>query len=468
SIVEPDEDITVTILSNFAYSLDPATSSASSLILNDDISQISILGPAGAVTEDGAETVTFTVTRDNVSSETPALSVDFAATGSATPGVDYSMTHSGSISFPVGVEAVTVVVTPNQDDIVELDETVVLSVAPAPGGQYLVGSPNSATGVIFNDDSAAFSIDDSVVFEGNSGQVITRFTVTLNHSVDVPVSVDYATADGSATTSDNDYLNLSGSLQFDGNTSITESFNVSVVGDVFAEPDETFLVLLSNVQSSGRDVTISDGSGLGTILNDDLGLASVPVESVVYFNEDAQSELDYTPDSTGQRSIIRKIQVTFAGAVNIAPGPVQGDGFVVESSAGSRVQLEVLNSELVNGKQVVVLGFAGTTLIEAISASQAELSPMLVDGLYTLMVDGSEFGIDANGDAPGVSSIDEFHRLFGDIDGDGTVLGRDNSKFVKYRRDLRFDEIFDYDSDDETQDRDDNIEFKARFGTRLF
>ncbi|QDV83430.1 Calx-beta domain-containing protein [Planctomycetes bacterium TBK1r] len=470
SIVEPDEDITVTILSNFAYSLDPATSSASSLILNDDISQISILGPAVAVavTEDGAETVTFTVTRDNVSSETPALSVDFATTGSATPGVDYSMTHSGSISFPVGVEAVTVVVTPNQDDIVELDETVVLSVAPAPGGQYLVGSPNSATGVIFNDDSAAFSIDDSVVFEGNSGQVITRFTVTLNHSVDVPVSVDYATADGSATTSDNDYLNLSGSLQFDGNTSITESFNVSVVGDVFAEPDETFLVLLSNVQSSGRDVTISDGSGLGTILNDDLGLASVPVESVVYFNEDAQSELDYTPDSTGQRSIIRKIQVTFAGAVNIAPGPVQGDGFVVESSAGSRVQLEVLNSELVNGKQVVVLGFAGTTLIEAISASQAELSPMLVDGLYTLMVDGSEFGIDANGDAPGVSSIDEFHRLFGDIDGDGTVLGRDNSKFVKYRRDLRFDEIFDYDSDDETQDRDDNIEFKARFGTRLF
>ena len=48
-----------------------------------------------------------------------------------------------------------------------------------------------------------------------------------------------------------------------GNTAYT--FNVMVNGDLAVEPDETFLVNLSNVTGG----TLLDGQGVGTIQNDD-------------------------------------------------------------------------------------------------------------------------------------------------------------------------------------------------------
>src|SRR5439155_3012324 len=75
---------------------------------------------------------------------------------------------------------------------------------------------------------------------------------------------NYATADGTATTADNDYLAASGTVTFaPGQTS--QPVTVNVVGDTKFEPDETFSVNLSNPNNA----TILVGTGTGTILNDD-------------------------------------------------------------------------------------------------------------------------------------------------------------------------------------------------------
>lgn len=115
------------------------------------------------------------------------------------------------------------------------------------------------------------SIGDVSVLEGNSGNTDAEFTVTLSGAAGSPVTVDFATADGTATLGDNDYLATSGTLTFaPGET--TRIVPVSVVGDLAVEADEGFFVNISNLSGGG---SISDAQGDGTILNDD-GSGGVP------------------------------------------------------------------------------------------------------------------------------------------------------------------------------------------------
>ena len=108
------------------------------------------------------------------------------------------------------------------------------------------------------------SIDDVSKLEGDSGTTDFSFTVALDKAVSKDVSVHYNTNNGSATTTDSDYLAKSGSITIPaGQTSNTVTIQVN--GDTKVEPDETFTIFLS----TPTNATIVDDTGLGTILNDD-------------------------------------------------------------------------------------------------------------------------------------------------------------------------------------------------------
>jgi hypothetical protein len=77
--------------------------------------------------------------------------------------------------------------------------------------------------------------------------------------------VDFATADGTATVADSDYIAASDTLTF-GPGETEKTVTVRVKGDRTAEPDETFFVNLTNATGGA---TILDTQGVGTILNDD-------------------------------------------------------------------------------------------------------------------------------------------------------------------------------------------------------
>ena len=104
----------------------------------------------------------------------------------------------------------------------------------------------------------AIYIGDASIVEGNSGTRTMSFTVNLSHPSGLGVSVNYATANGTAKTSDNDYLAASGRLDFaPGET--TKTVNVTIRGDTRKEADERFLVKLSGADGA----TIADGQGGG-------------------------------------------------------------------------------------------------------------------------------------------------------------------------------------------------------------
>jgi hypothetical protein len=107
------------------------------------------------------------------------------------------------------------------------------------------------------------TIGDATVAEGNASTTLS-FPVTLSAASTLPVSVGYATADGSATAPA-DYAAASGTLTFSPGEA-AKAITVTVVGDTAVEPDETFTVTLANPVNA----TITDGSATATLTNDDV------------------------------------------------------------------------------------------------------------------------------------------------------------------------------------------------------
>ncbi|HKV35299.1 MAG TPA: Calx-beta domain-containing protein, partial [Pyrinomonadaceae bacterium] len=120
------------------------------------------------------------------------------------------------------------------------------------------------SGTINNDDAQpAISINDVSVSEGNSGTTTAGFTVSLSNPSSQTISVNFATANNTATAG-SDYASTSSVVTFTpGQT--TQPINITVNGDTTFEPNETFFINLAN----GTNATINDSQGTGTITNDD-------------------------------------------------------------------------------------------------------------------------------------------------------------------------------------------------------
>jgi len=131
-------------------------------------------------------------------------------------------------------------------------------------------------------------IDDVAMLEGDLGESTTFvFDVTLSAATDVPVIVDFAAADGTATGADNDYLAAAGTLVFNLGDPLTKTVEVTAVGDDVSESDETFLVVLSNASNA----IIVDDTGVGTIINDDGPVTTEQVAYTLVLTDDVGTEL---------------------------------------------------------------------------------------------------------------------------------------------------------------------------------
>jgi probable HAF family extracellular repeat protein len=205
----------------------------------------------------GTTNAVFTIRLSAASGE--AVTVSFATSdGTASAGSDYAA-HSGSITLAPGATTATVTVAVNGDRVGEPNEAFHVGLSAAAGALIADGQ---GVGTIV-DDEPRLSISDATQVEGTAGFTLFVFTVSLSAPSDAPVTVSYATADGTATAGQ-DYIARSGTLTFaPGETSKTIS--VAVRGDRRAESNEAFLINLSAAQGA----LIVNSQGLGTILDDD-------------------------------------------------------------------------------------------------------------------------------------------------------------------------------------------------------
>jgi disulfide oxidoreductase YuzD len=239
---------------------------------------------SGTIAENGgAATVTATLSAESASDVTVTLGYSGTAVGG---GTDYTAS-SAAISIPAGSTAGTVTVTAVNDTIDETDESIIVDIASVTNG--VENGTQKVTVTIADDDAEpAISVNDPSVAEGNSGNTELTFTVILSAASGKSITIDYATANGTATAG-SDYTAAGGALTFNaGETSKT--VNVTVAGDWVTEPNETVLLNLSNPDNA----SIADAQGSGTITNDEADpLITVNDVSVAEGNADT-STLSFT------------------------------------------------------------------------------------------------------------------------------------------------------------------------------
>ena len=260
---EPNEDFFVNLFNPGNASVSDAQGQGN--ITNDDANPtITINDPSVVEGNVGnGPNMNFVITLSNPTSIT--LSVPFSlADGSANVGSDYQ-TNSGSFTVFPGAITSTVSIGINGDVSVEPDENFFMNLGATAGATI---ADNQGVGTIINDDGLAspgISINNVTVTEGNSGTVNANFTVSLTASSVSTITVNYATADNSATLANNDYVTKSGVVTFTpGQTS--QGVSITVNGDTAFEPNETFFVNLT----TPANAIIIKAQGTGTITNDDV------------------------------------------------------------------------------------------------------------------------------------------------------------------------------------------------------
>jgi large repetitive protein len=325
AVFEPNETFTVN-LSNATGNTGITDSQGVGTIQNDDTAPIISIATPTPITEGntGTKTLSFTVTLSKAAST--AVTVSYATSNAtATAGSDY-VSASGTVTFAAGDTSETVNVTINGDTVFEPNETFNVTLSNASANATLVGGTSTAVGTINNDDARpTISINDVIQNEGNNGSANFVFTVSLTAPTYEPVTVSYATSNGTAEAG-TDYTAKTGSVTIPAG-SVSTTIAVSVNGDAVSEVTETFNVTLS---APTAGYTISDPTGLGTITNDDQ--AHLITISDVSQNEGTSLTFTLTmsPGSNGSTSVDWNLvdittspndhQSTVSGTVNFSNG----------------------------------------------------------------------------------------------------------------------------------------------------
>ncbi len=311
--VEPDETFTVTLTNPTNATLNRTTATAT--ITNDDV----------APPPQNGNTVTHSVVDDWGSghSANMALTAGSANLSSWTVEFDTPATitniWNGQITSHTGTHYVVSNVSYN--GAVAAGETTTFGYQATPGATGSAPTNIKVNGATVGTSTPALpaiSIADLSVAEGNGEHSHFMFTVTMDKAATTPVTVKYATSDGTAT-SGADYVAGSGTLTFAAGVT-TQTVHVDIIGDTAVEPDETFRVTLSDPTGA----TISRAVATGTIVNDDT--AAPP-----------------TPPATTPGLSISDASVTEPGSVGIAPGYLHTSGNQIVDSQGNPVQLSSVN-----------------------------------------------------------------------------------------------------------------------------
>lgn len=236
-------------------------SSTTVTLLDNDDYTASIVGPASVVPGTPAE---FTVRLSAPATKTEVIHVSTQA-GSASDITDFRPLTRLPLVFNPGdtSRSFRVPVLANTDT--ETDESFFIRLMPTSGGfpridPFRVLIPGNGPA-----PPPQMTIANVTVTEGNAGKKAIGFTIFLSERYDLPVTVRYATANGTATTADSDYEPVEGVATIDPGAT-TAVVQLNIVGDTRVEPDETFTLVLS----APVNATLTKATGVVTIVTDDI------------------------------------------------------------------------------------------------------------------------------------------------------------------------------------------------------
>ncbi len=224
--------------------------------------------PTVTVSEQGGADVTFTVTRAGGTFGTLTVDYSVDAGSTATLGSDYTFTP-GTLTFANGDStAQTFTVHVNDDNLAELDETVILSLSNMTYDDGVngvvslnenLGTPSTETLTITDFEEGTFQFS-TAAYSGNEGTDVD-ITITRTGGTDGPASVDLTLLADTADAADIGTALGTSTINF-GNTDTSQTVTIHINTDGLSEGAERILLQLDNAQPPGAQVGAVDTATL--------------------------------------------------------------------------------------------------------------------------------------------------------------------------------------------------------------
>ena len=269
----------------------------------------------------------FTVSLTAAATETVLVVYSTADDTATAAGNDYVAT-SGTLTFNPGVLAQAITVQVLGDNVSEPSETFLVNFNASGGA---TGSGQAIGNIIDDDGTPTLTIDDVTVSAG-VGISQAVFTVTLSGAVSQPVTVGFATSDGSAVAGE-DYLVSSGNLQFTPGGPSTQTITVTILATGGPEDDKTFFV---NLSSPTGGAVIGDDLGIGTIITQGLSISDA---TIVEGNEDSRNAVFTVTLSRESLAPVTVVYSTADGTATLADDDYEATSGTLTFAAGVRTQL---------------------------------------------------------------------------------------------------------------------------------
>ena len=258
----PEESVELTLAPGAGYTVG-SPDAATLAIADNDKPTVSVFLDTASATEGGA--ATFTFARSGINSLGP-LTVNYTLGGTTTAVADYSPALSGSITIPVGETTASLDVNALTDSLIEVPETLILTVA-ANAAYNVAADPNNAATLTISDPAAqqpmvTLTVTDNESSERSGYKGNGQFTLTRAGSVASAVTVNLL-ASGTATPG-SDYTTLPSTVTIPAGQS-TATVDLAVLDDSEVEPDETATLTLQ----AGAGYTVGNSSAATAVIYDD-------------------------------------------------------------------------------------------------------------------------------------------------------------------------------------------------------
>jgi hypothetical protein len=280
ALLEGPETFTVNL--NASDPLVTDTDTGTGTISDNDSATVAFQTGTSATADESAGNHAIAVILSVPSGTTPSpITVDVTDSGggSATSGTDYSAAGTVPLTFPAGsangaIQTFNLGVLADTD--VEGDETVDLQLGNVTGTQAILGAQTTHTATIIDDDFAkvAFQADTSATADEDAAgnHAVTVVLSVPSGTTPSAITVDVTDAGGGTATSGTDYSPVgTATLTFPAGSSngATQTFNLGILSDAFAEGIETVNLQMGNVTGTGAIVG-SQTTHTVSITDDDL------------------------------------------------------------------------------------------------------------------------------------------------------------------------------------------------------
>ena len=328
-------------------------SSATNTIIDNDQALVSIsAGVNGA--EAATDNATFTISLDQPASATITVSVTSTGTASS---LDYNL-GSNTVTFATGEQTKTLSYEVIDDNIAEGTETIIATLS-AVTGPVAIGTPNSATRLITDNDTATISVDSSPLDGSEPADTDTSFTIRTDTESSNDITVSFAL--GGTATEGSDYANVTKSVTIAAG-SFTEDVQIDVLNDSAAEDNETVILSLSNV-TAGSAVIGSDNSA--TLQIEDNDTVNISLGATVDTDEDnasADGTFAISAVSAAEADIVVAYSLGGTADNNTDYAGLSGQITIPRGSTNTTLAIDAVDDAIVEGDETVEL-----TLVSIVS-----------------------------------------------------------------------------------------------------